>query len=230
MPPFFSLLILHPFFSLSSRPCSFFPSHSNFAFIFYSLFLTLPPHLSSPTKIYPFSLFSLSVFPSSQPGDPRVPIILTDVDADGIVTVQLRGPGLVRLQELMTLINKTYKVWPCERECLLCAYACVLICMCPCVCVCSYVCVPCVCMSVCVYGCTSVCMLALCFCVLCVCVCVCSCHVHVCMCVCVCVLALYLCVPVHCVSARCILVCACALCECLLYTCVCLCIVRVLAI
>ena len=49
----------------------------------------------------------------SQPGEPRVAVILTDIDEDGIVTVQVCGPGVNQLQRLMTLINDKYKVSRC---------------------------------------------------------------------------------------------------------------------
>ena len=47
---------------------------------------------------------------SIQPGEARVPVILTDVDEDGVVTVQLRGHGFNFLQLLMNQINEKYKV------------------------------------------------------------------------------------------------------------------------
>ena len=39
-----------------------------------------------------------------------VPVKFTDIDMDGIVTVQLHGPGLNQLEHLMTIINETYEV------------------------------------------------------------------------------------------------------------------------
>ena len=34
----------------------------------------------------------------------------TDIDVDGIVTLQLVGPGLNQLDHLMNIINETYEV------------------------------------------------------------------------------------------------------------------------
>ena len=51
----------------------------------------------------------------TQPGDPMIPVTLTDVDEDGVATIQLQGPGLNRLQQLMTTINELYKV---NQKCL----------------------------------------------------------------------------------------------------------------
>lgn len=42
-----------------------------------------------------------------------VPVRLTDVDEDGIISMQLEGLGLNRLQQLMTLINETYSTGVC---------------------------------------------------------------------------------------------------------------------
>ena len=37
-----------------------------------------------------------------------VPVTLTDVDEDGVISIQLMGPGLNRLQQLMNEINDAY--------------------------------------------------------------------------------------------------------------------------
>jgi len=42
------------------------------------------------------------------PGSPLVPVKLTDVDEDGVVSLQLIGPGLNCLQQLMNEINNAY--------------------------------------------------------------------------------------------------------------------------
>ena len=39
-----------------------------------------------------------------------MPVTLSDVDEDGVLMVQVHGPGLSRLQELMTLINTKFQV------------------------------------------------------------------------------------------------------------------------
>ena len=37
-------------------------------------------------------------------------IILSDIDEEGVLTIQVRGPGHDRLQELMTRINSKFQV------------------------------------------------------------------------------------------------------------------------
>ena len=37
-----------------------------------------------------------------------VPVHLTDIDMEGVVILQVQGPGLNQLQQLMTIINDTY--------------------------------------------------------------------------------------------------------------------------
>ena len=46
-----------------------------------------------------------SCFVLTQPGHTMVAVKLTDVDEDGIVSVQLVGPGLTYLDQLLTEIN-----------------------------------------------------------------------------------------------------------------------------
>ena len=44
----------------------------------------------------------------TQPNEPMVPVNLTDIELDGVVILQVQGPGLNQLQQLMTIINDTY--------------------------------------------------------------------------------------------------------------------------
>ena len=39
-----------------------------------------------------------------------MPVTLTDIYMDGVVTVQLVGPGLDQLEHLMTIINEAFEV------------------------------------------------------------------------------------------------------------------------
>ena len=39
-----------------------------------------------------------------------MPVKFTDIDVDGVVTVQLPGPGLSQLEYLMNIINEQYEV------------------------------------------------------------------------------------------------------------------------
>ena len=56
----------------------------------------------------------------TQPGQPMVPVKLTDVDEDGIISVQLLGPGLTYLDQLLTEMNN-----PNSRIRVRAAHACV---------------------------------------------------------------------------------------------------------
>ncbi len=48
-----------------------------------------------------------------------VPVKLTDIDVEGVVALQVQGPGLNQLQQLMTIINDTYvdKVHTSHTKC-----------------------------------------------------------------------------------------------------------------
>ncbi len=37
-----------------------------------------------------------------------MPVKLTDIDLEGVIALQVQGPGLNQLQQLMTIINDTY--------------------------------------------------------------------------------------------------------------------------
>ena len=53
----------------------------------------------------------------AQPGSPPVPVTLTDVDEDGVISIQLMGPGVNRLQQLMNEINDAYSKVTADCDC-----------------------------------------------------------------------------------------------------------------
>ena len=53
-----------------------------------------------------------------------VPVTLTDVDEDGVISIQLMGPGLNRLQQLMNEINDAYSKVTADCDCAIVLYLC----------------------------------------------------------------------------------------------------------